>query len=342
MKIASNGFTVILLTAVLLSLTGCDKQQYTGESGTASEPVATVSENAVENTYAGNEDVAEKDDATKENSGENADINEENAAENTDINEENTNASEGSSTEAKLSSEEQDAKESYEYWDEYCNRNPLDLTPTEGEFMAINPESEDAFPYMDSPDGDVFGFYDDLTDGCSVWCAIDYESYVNKISASSTLAPQGKYSYDAANLGNRSRKDAWVEGTDGYGIGESVTIVRNYSHGGDAAGFKDRGYDSFFFPALCIVNGMAKDEKSWKNNSRVKSLKLYFNDKYIATLELEDSMKPQFISLSGLHLSAKDGADSTFRFEIADVYPGDKYNDTALTGIEIEVFTENH
>lgn len=238
--------------------------------------------------------------------------------------------------------EELAAKESYEYWDAYCNTNALDLTPMEGEFMTLNPEPEDAFPYMASPDGNVFGFYDDLTDGCSVWCAIDSESYVNEISATSTLAPQGNNTYEPANLGNRSRENAWVEGVEGYGIGESISIVRNYSHGNDAAGFKDYGYDSFFFPTLCIVNGLAKNEKAWKNNGRVKSLKLFFNDEYIATLELEDSMKPQFISLSGLHLSARDGEDSTFRFEIADIYPGDKYEDTALTGIEIEVFTENH
>lgn len=238
--------------------------------------------------------------------------------------------------------EELAAKESYEYWDAYCNTNALDLTPMEGEFMTLNPDPKDAFPYMASPDGNVFGFYDDLTDGCSVWCAIDSESYVNEISATSTLAPQGNNTYEPANLGNRSRENAWVEGVEGYGIGESISIVRNYSHGNDAAGFKDYGYDSFFFPTLCIVNGLAKNEKAWKNNGRVKSLKLFFNDEYIATLELEDSMKPQFISLSGLHLSARDGEDSTFRFEIADIYPGDKYEDTALTGIEIEVFTENH
>ncbi len=246
------------------------------------------------------------------------------------------------SDDTQLSPEESNAKESYEHWDAYCNNAALDLTPMVGDFMTLDPEPEDAFPYISSPDGDVFGFYDDLTDGCSVWCSIDYESYVNDISASSTLAPQGNNSYDATNLGNRSRKDAWVEGVDGYGIGESVTIVRKYSHGGDAANFQEHGYDSFFFPNLCIVNGMAKNEKAWKNNSRVKSLKLYFNDEFVTTLEIEDSMKPQFISLSSLHLSARDSEESTFRFEIADVYPGDKYDDTALTGIEIEVFTENH
>lgn len=340
MKTTLKGYKCILLVLLLLSLSGCGKEQLTNEDKKANEP-ATASGTTSE-TLSEESEIDTQNSDPEESNKSDLDISE---IFNTTI----ADAIEGreeipaeDNSPEKLTPEEQAAKESYEHWDEYCNSKPLDLTPALGEFMTLNPEPEDAFPYMDSPDGDVYGFYDDLTDGCSVWCAIDYDKYVNNINATSTLAPQGNNSYDAANLGNRSRSNAWVEGVEGNGIGESVTIVRNYTHGGDAAGFKEYGYDSFFFPNLCIVNGFAKNEKAWKNNGRVKSLKLFFNEEYVATLELEDTMKPQFISLSGLHLSALDGEDSIFRFEIADVYPGDKYEDTVLTGIEIEVFTENH
>lgn len=336
MKRILKRLTGIFLGILLLSLVGCQGMDITGTSKPDEENVTTIADKVNENNIDNPKTSIEE---TTDDTDDNEDI--ENPKEGEDGSEDVGEDEPDESGEAEPTPEEK-ALQSYEYWDKYCNYNSLDLTPMEGEFMALDPESDDPFPYIDSEDGDVYGFYDDLTDGCSVWCAIDYDSYINEISATSTLAPQGSNSYEASNLGNGKRENAWVEGAEGYGIGESVTIVRNYSHGGDAVGFVDYGYDSFFFPTLCIVNGMAKNETAWKNNSRVKSLKLYFNDEYVATLELEDSMKPQFISLSGLHLSARDKEDSTFRFEIAEVYPGDKYEDTALTGIEIEIFTENH
>lgn len=317
MKKQTRYFMRIVMLSALLSMTGCGSekpQEVTGTVSSAAEFSETKSSAAVGETY---ESMPETSPA------ESAETLEE-------------------TSEEGMSEAEREAKEKYEYWDAHCNFNPLDLTPMEGDYMAFNPEAEDAFPYMVSPDGEAYGFYEDLTDGCSVWCVIDTETYVNRISATSTLEPQGDNTYDAANLADGWRGDAWVEGAEGNGIGESVTIVRKYSHGGDVTDFEDYGYDSFFFPNLCIVNGMTKNETAFRNNGRVKSLKLYFNEEYIATLELEDSMRPQFISLSGLHLSARDGEESTFRFEIAEVYPGDKYEDTAITGIEIEVFTENH
>lgn len=227
---------------------------------------------------------------------------------------------------------QRDFKEEFELYDAQLNEAPLNLTPVIGEFF----ESlyEDTMP-IENPEGQLYGFEDDLTAGCSVWCAI--ADYNEKVSASSALEAQGELSYEAGNILDRDRKDAWVEGAEGNGIGESVTITKSYDIGTDS-----EGYDCIFFTDLCIVNGYARDEETFKNNSRVKSLKMYFNDEYVCDLELEDTMKPQYISLSGLHLSAQNKEESTFRFEIGDVYPGDKYEDTAITGIEIRMFTKNH
>lgn len=214
------------------------------------------------------------------------------------------------------------------------NSEPVDLTVRIGEFGYW---SDDDMDLIDDPDGEIYGFWQDITPGCSVWCAVMDNSV--SVETSSTLAPQGKYNYEADNLIDGNRNDAWVEGVDGTGIGETISITKSYD---TSAGEMVPDEESVFFYEMCIVNGLARNEKVWKENGRVKLLKFYFNGEYQGTIELEDTMKPQFVSLSGLNLAAKNCENSTFSFEIEDVYPGEKYEDTALTGIEIAFDSPNH
>lgn len=229
----------------------------------------------------------------------------------------------------------------YKYYDEYLNSDPINLEPAIGEFYSEDPNAEDAFLYKEDTNGSVYGFECDLTDGCSVWCSVgDYKS---SVTASSFLAPIGNNTYNPDNAADRCRNTAWVEGVSGDGIGEKITYRRTYSRGGDVSSDSvSTQYDSFFFTNLCIVNGLAKNDDVWTKNGRVRSMNMYFNDEYVCSFDLFDTPKPQYISLSGLHLSAKSGEESSFTFEIADVYKGTKYDDTAITGIEIEMFTQNH
>lgn len=229
----------------------------------------------------------------------------------------------------------------YKYYDEYFNSEPFNPMPFAGEFYSEDPNAEDAFLYKEDPNGSVYGFECDLTDGCSVWCSVgDYKS---SVTASSFLAPIGNNTYNPDNAADRCRNTAWVEGVSGDGIGEKITYRRTYSRGGDVSSDSvSTQYDSFFFTNLCIVNGLAKNDDVWTKNGRVRSMNMYFNDEYVCSFDLFDTPKPQYISLSGLHLSAKSGEESSFTFEIADVYKGTKYDDTAITGIEIEMYTQNH
>ena len=243
--------------------------------------------------------------------------------------------------ESDVSSPDQVYKDNFIFYDTRFNSDPLDLTPSPGEFFKEDPDSDDAFGYVSDPNGETYGFAEDLTGGCSVWCSVgDYRSTV---SATSSLAPIGNNTYEPSNLEDGNRNTCWADGVDGDGIGEKIYINRTYVRGGDVPeNSVSTEYDSFFFPELCIVNGLAKSEDAFLKNNRVKSMKMYFNDEYICTLELMDTFKPQYISLSGLHLSAKSGEESCFTFEIEDVYKGSKYDDTVITGIEIEMFTQNH
>lgn len=194
-------------------------------------------------------------------------------------------------------------------------------------------DTVDYEPYIvHSPGGKHYGFESDFSAGCRVWCAV--ENYQISAEASSTLAPQGQYSYWPSNICNSDRGSAWVEGADGYGIGEYIEITRRYD-------VSDADF-GVYFDELCVVNGYARTPEAWAANSRVKELKLFFNGAYVTAFTLADSIEPQYFDLTPYRLHADSGADSVFRFEIASVYPGEKYDDTVITGIELGFWTPNH
>ena len=75
-----------------------------------------------------------------------------------------------------------------------------------------------------------------------------------------------------------------------------------------------------------------KSEETWKNNNRVKKLKLYVNGVPFGILNLKDSLTDQHFSVGTLGHN-KNGTDLILKFEILEVYKGSKYNDTAITEI---------
>lgn len=177
-----------------------------------------------------------------------------------------------------------------------------------------------------------FGDMDKLAVGCSVYCAVENEEI--SASASSTLKSSGSNNYGAENVCVQNNIQAWVEGSDGSGIGEYIEIKRKLD-----VSDKDYGVD---YTEICIVNGYIKNEKVWKNNNRVKTLAFYYNDEYICDIELEDTYSPQTISLEEYNIHADSGEEVSFKFEIKDIYKGDKYDDTAITGIIMDFYTPNH
>ena len=194
--------------------------------------------------------------------------------------------------------------------------------PMIGSFYGYNDEDAGA---IDMEDGKTYGFDDRLTLGCSAWCGCT--DYKCQVQASSTLAAQGSVTYDAEHLSDGNRDTVWAEGAAGTGIGESISITQMYAGSGDP---------EFTFTTICIVNGYAQNETKWQENGRVKSLKLYYEDEYIGVIVLEDTMKPQYIDVSPVRMKVGNGCEVNFRFEIAEVYEGTKYEDTCLTGIVID------
>lgn len=148
--------------------------------------------------------------------------------------------------------------------------------------------------------------------GCSWYCG----GGPYKVSSSSHLKPMGENSYEPSQAHDDSFKTAWVEGASGQGIGEHIDYY-----------FKN---NSPRLHTILIYNGLVKSDKAWKANSRVKTLKLWVNGEGFGTLHLQDTTALQIFS-TGLLGHRPDGKDLILKFEILEVYPGEKYKDTAIT-----------
>ncbi|MEC5395811.1 NADase-type glycan-binding domain-containing protein [Bergeyella sp. RCAD1439] len=151
--------------------------------------------------------------------------------------------------------------------------------------------------------------------GCNWYCG----GGPDRIFASSTLSSNKNLDYKADNVHDFSLRTAWIEGVEGYGIGESITFRF--------------AKQSPPVTTVEIYNGYMKSDKVWQDNSRVKQLKLYVNDKPYALLNLKDIKSKQIFTIDTLQGTDKD---LFLKFEITEVYKGDKYDDVAISEIEFD------
>lgn len=152
--------------------------------------------------------------------------------------------------------------------------------------------------------------------------------YKTKFTASSELIEQTKNGtniYNAENLGKFAYAPSdhyeslswnyeakpWVEGVKGYGIGESITISSEEE-----------------FNKIIILNGYVDVNRVdlYKKNSRVKTFTLKdLDNKVDYKINLEDLVEFQSFVLSNKTKNVK--------LIIEDVYKGDKWDDTCITGL---------
>ncbi len=158
-----------------------------------------------------------------------------------------------------------------------------------------------------------------VPEGCSWYCGGGPDS----VTASSHLRAQGANTYGPGNAHDLGFKHAWVEGVDGYGIGEYLT-------------YHFRA-ESPRITKIIVANGYVKSPGAWKKNSRVKKLKVYYNDQPLAILNLEDKIAEQTFEVPPIGHADREnftgGKPWKLKFEILEVYKGDKYDDTVIAEI---------
>ncbi len=158
-------------------------------------------------------------------------------------------------------------------------------------------------------------------------------------SASSTLESSKDNNYYVENLVDYDLNTAWVGDSD-YGIGDYIEFTFDFPENTGYAG-------AYQFYGVCnLFNGYCKSEALWKANSRVKKMKVYYNDQFVCYVELCDTWHLQtfdigrfFINKSeNKYLNAKYEIKNgdVLKFEIQEVFKGDKYQDVAISGFLCE------
>ena len=165
------------------------------------------------------------------------------------------------------------------------------------------------------------------------------------ITGCSSSLPASGSDYSADNLLDGDLTTAWVEGVCGHGRGEYFSIQAPlFTDYLDPETIAEDGIDMIGYPVSMIVvyNGYQKSPELYQTNGRVRTLMLWLNGERLCFVELEDTPEPQMIEVMDLFLynipgyegiSLNDG--DTVRLEILEVYPGTKYEDTAVSEILI-------
>ena len=134
---------------------------------------------------------------------------------------------------------------------------------------------------------------------------------IENVKASSYLKENGiSYLPENLNFSNKKTDMPWVEGVDGYGIGEKL-----FFSGIGGSFHISIGYVSYKKPYL------------YTQNSRPKTIKLSVEGKPSFVVELKDTPHYQQVMLP------KSFNGETIVLEIMDVYPGTKYKDTCINNI---------
>lgn len=132
---------------------------------------------------------------------------------------------------------------------------------------------------------------------------------ISAIEATSCLS-EYDMTHSAERIHDGTLEQAWVEGAEGQGIGESVTVY----------------FDDYYVIHNLIINaGYQKSEELYYKNSRPYILKVYYSDGGTELIELADFYGTQNIVLS------YGAATNSIELEIESVYEGNKYQDTVIS-----------
>jgi hypothetical protein len=142
-------------------------------------------------------------------------------------------------------------------------------------------------------------------------------------TASSTLKADPGFNYGPENLNDRDWENAWAEGAEGDGIGESITLTMKQPQK---------------LTRLYIANGYRKDPTDggaavYQNNNRVKRMSVSLNGGKPFSVQLPDDRKEKGI----IELPKDAGVVKTVKLTIEEVYRGAKFRDTCISGVDVEV-----
>ncbi len=142
--------------------------------------------------------------------------------------------------------------------------------------------------------------------------------------ASSELSPSDGNTYSAYNVADGNLATAWVEGVSGNGEGQWIKL--------STADGSTRGVEF-----LIIYGGYQKSEGTYENNGRPASIMIVLDDgSYMSEELFYDGSHKACVDFGGLYYT------SSIKIYINSVTPGNKYDDTAISEIEIYAYPESN
>lgn len=148
----------------------------------------------------------------------------------------------------------------------------------------------------------------------------------DSVEASSVLAPQGKKSYTGKKLIDGKYSTAWVEGVEGVGIGESITL--HWKNAVSVSG-------------LALYNGYLASKELYDKNGKVTKVRVDFGndtiiEKDIYVSDITDFGKDSIEKNCATYINL-DEAVSTDRIiiTILDAEMGTECDDTAISEIQV-------
>lgn len=136
-----------------------------------------------------------------------------------------------------------------------------------------------------------------------------------RVCVTSVLASQFGNAYGPRNLVDGVPSTAWSEGARWHGVGEMVVIV-----------FPEPRPVS----SLSLINGYAKNDDIFFKNGRVRSMTISSSAGETAKVQLRDARDWQSFSLPFRQPA------TWISLEIANVYAGARYQDTAISEIDVK------
>lgn len=153
--------------------------------------------------------------------------------------------------------------------------------------------------------------------------------------STSELKPQAQINYSIKNISDYDLNTAWIEGKTDYGTGERFGFTFDFPENTEYGG----AYQ--FYGVINLFNGYCKSLDTWRQNSRIQKLKVYYNDNPVCIVELLDTWHFQYFDIGKFFKYKRDKKymEAPFEikqgdkltFEILDVYAGTKYKDVALS-----------
>jgi len=149
---------------------------------------------------------------------------------------------------------------------------------------------------------------------------------IGECKSSSQLTDINNITFTSENIDDYDLNTAWM--VPNYGIGQCIEFTIDYFPGDNS--------EAYQFYGICdIFNGYCKSLVLWKNNSRVKKLKVYFNKVPVCYVNLIDTWQFQSFDISKYLLIDKfkniSKSKNILRCEIIEVYKGTKYKDVGFS-----------